>query len=424
MTVGRLILREILYRKLNFALGVLSVLVAVGCLMAALAFLHAHDLRTEEVVAAKETETQQKVKLLEEDYRKIGVGMGFNLLILPKDQNLSDLYAEDYASKYMPEEYAQKLAKAGLATINHLMPSLQEKVKWPEQQRTILLMGVRGEVFIQSARQKPILEAVPAGTLVVGHELHRSLGLSLGQKAKLLGREFTIHKLNPERGNKDDITVWINLREAQELLGRQGQINAMLALECNCAADRLSHIRKEIGAVLPDTQVIEFATQAVARAEARNRAAAEAVDAIERETQGRARLRNQREALAALLVPSVLVGCAVWIGLLALANVRERGGEIGILRALGLRSRQVLCLFLGKALLTGLAGAALGYLAGAVSAALGREALTGAETMQFLADPRLLLPVLLGAPLLAGLASWLPALLATQQDPAVVLREG
>src|SRR5947209_3049856 len=129
MTVGRLILREILYRKLNFALGILSVLVAVSCLIAALAFLHAHDLRTEEVVAAKETETQQKVKLLEEDYRKIGIGMGFNLLILPKDQNLSDLYAEDYASRYMPEAYAQKLAKANLATINHLMPSLQEKVK-------------------------------------------------------------------------------------------------------------------------------------------------------------------------------------------------------------------------------------------------------------------------------------------------------
>src|SRR6267142_7054221 len=141
MTVRRLILREIHYRKLNFALGVLCVLVAVGCLVAALTLLHAHDLRTEEIVAAREAETQQKMAKLEDDYRKIGVGMGFNLLILPKDQNLSDLYADDYASKYMPEEYAQKLARARVATINHLMPSLQQKVKWPEQQRTIILMG-------------------------------------------------------------------------------------------------------------------------------------------------------------------------------------------------------------------------------------------------------------------------------------------
>jgi ABC-type lipoprotein release transport system permease subunit len=32
--------------------------------------------------------------------------------------------------------------------------------------------------------------------------------------------------------------------------------------------------------------------------------------------------------------------------------------------------------------------------------------------------------VLLAAPLVAGVASWLPALAAAQQDPAVVLGEG
>ena len=43
MSVGRLILREILYRKLNFTLGVLSVLVPVGCLVAEFAFLQAQE---------------------------------------------------------------------------------------------------------------------------------------------------------------------------------------------------------------------------------------------------------------------------------------------------------------------------------------------------------------------------------------------
>src|SRR5437660_861114 len=112
MNVRRLILREVLYRKLNFALSVLSVLVAVGCLVAAMTLLHAHDVRTEAIVADKEAETREKVAKLEDDYRKIGVGMGFNLLILPKDQNLGDLYAEDFASRYMPEDYGQRLAKA------------------------------------------------------------------------------------------------------------------------------------------------------------------------------------------------------------------------------------------------------------------------------------------------------------------------
>lgn len=105
MGLTRLILREIAYRKLNCALGVLSVGVAVACLVAALAILQKHDARTEQVVAAKEIETREKMAQLEDDYRKITKGLGFNVLILPRQQNLSDLFAQDYATHYMPETY-------------------------------------------------------------------------------------------------------------------------------------------------------------------------------------------------------------------------------------------------------------------------------------------------------------------------------
>jgi len=423
MRAGRLILREILYRRLNFALGVLSAVAAVGSLVAALTVLRAHDRRTEALVAAREAQTRERMGKLEDDYRKITVNMGFNLLILPKDQNLSDLYADDYASKYMPEEYAERLARANLATINHLMPSLQQKLKWPEQERTVILIGVRGEVLVHSPGQMPIVEAVPAGMLVAGYELHRSLKLSVGQKVKLLGREFAVARLHPERGNKDDISLWINLREAQELLGKKGLINAMLALECHCAAERLAAIRAEIGRILPDTQVIEFATQAVARAEARTRAAAEAENALERGKQDRAKLRHEREAFAAVLVPLVMLGAALWIAFLAFHNVRERRAEIGILRALGVRSCQILAIFLGKAVLLGLLGAALGYGAGALVGWRLQE-VPAVLTLKDVLNTALLLQVLCAAPAVACLASWLPALWAAQQDPAEILREG
>ncbi|MGD0090603.1 MAG: FtsX-like permease family protein [Planctomycetota bacterium] len=423
MQVVHLILREILYRKLNFALGLLSAVAAAGSLVAALTVLQAHDRRTEALVAARETETRERLGKLEEDYRRITVKMGFNLLILPKDQNLNDLYADDYASKYMPEEYAERLAKAHLATINHLMPSLQQKLKWPEQERTVILIGVRGEVLVRGAGQQPILEAVPPGELVAGFELHRSLKLSVGQKVKLLGREFTVAKLHPERGTKDDISLWINLGEAQELLDKKSLINALLALECHCAAQQLPAIRAEVGRILPDTQAIEFATQALARAEARNRAQAEAEQALEQEKQGRARLRHEREAFAAVLVPLVVVAAALWIGFLAFLNVRERRSEIGILCALGVRSAQILAIFLGKAVLLGLLGAALGYLAGALSGWRLQEA-PPVLTLGEVFNTTLLLQVLVFAPAVTALASWLPAFWAAQQDPAEILREG
>lgn len=267
MNLWRLVTREILFRKLSFALAVLAVLTAIGCLVAELTLLHRYDLQTAHLVAQKEVETSQRMqeveqstlermavflretndrmnqmqeetaaylkkreaetaarmKQLEDDYRKIALKLGFNILILPKDQNLSDLFADDFASKYMPEEYAERLAKSGIASINHLLPSLQQKLKWPEQERTIIVIGVRGEVpFLNRANdKKPLLQPVPAGSMVVGHELHRNLKLKPGDKVKLLDKEFTIHQVHPERGNKDDITLWINLKEAQQLLNRE-----------------------------------------------------------------------------------------------------------------------------------------------------------------------------------------------------------
>lgn len=424
MNLYRLVLREIIHRPLSFVLAALSASVAVAFLVAAMTILQKHDVRTDQIIAAKEAATRQEMAKLEDDYRKMMLKLGFNVMILPKDQNLSDLYADDYASKYMPEEYATRLARSRVATINHVLPSLQQKVKWPEYGRTVLLMGVRGEVYAHNPTHKPLQETVAPGTLVLGQELARSLPLHVGDKTKVMGREFTVAKINPERGNKDDITIWINLLEAQELLDKRGLINGILALDCTCdTLDRLGLIRPEIAKILPDTQVIEYASQSLTRAEARQRAKDEAQASIVREQEGRAKLRSQREALAAVLVPVVMVGSAIWIGLLALANVRERRGEIGILRALGLRSRRILLIFLGKAVVVGFAGAVVGYLIGRAMGTLWRETPGAPPIPIAFLDPKLLLLIALATPLLATLASWLPAISATQQDPAIVLRE-
>jgi ABC-type lipoprotein release transport system permease subunit len=421
MSVWRLVLREIAYRKLNFGLAVLSVLTAVGCLVAVLTLLRLHDLRTEDLVAAREAEVRASGGKLQDDYRKMMLLLRFNIRILPKDQNLADYYAADYAARTMPEEYAERLARAGVVTVNHILPSLRQRVTWDEHKRTIIVVGVRGELPIgKHVPKKPLLEMVPPGTMLVGHELHASLGIKKGAKVRLLGREFKVRKLNRATGTPDDITVWINLAEAQQLLDRKGRINEIQALECNCASpDRLGDVRKEVARILPETQVIEQESQALTRAEARNRAAAEARASVVRVQRARAELRSQREEFGAVLVPLVLLGCVVSVGVLALTNVRDRATEIGILRALGLGSGRLLGLFLGRALLLGLVGASLGYGAGVLVGMLWSE-----ESASWLFDPVLLLLVVASAPLVCGLASWVPALLAARQDPAVVLREG
>lgn len=417
MTLARLILREIRHRKINFALSVLGAAVAVAAVLATIGALRAYDRQTEAVIDEMEAATKAEMTKLEDEIRKSMKGLGFNLFIFPEGQDLSEVYAEGFASRTMPEAYVTKLAESGVVTVNHLLPSLTKKLEWPERKRTVILIGVRGEVPIAHRDpKKPLIDPVEPGHLVMGYELHRSLGLEKGDTILFMGREFLIDDTYEARGSKDDITLWMNLGECQEMLGMPGRINAIQALECNCATvDRLGEIRAELGEILPGTRIIETQSTALARAEARNQAAATAVAQIEAKKEQRARLRGDREALAGWLLPLATLVSMIWIGLLAFINVRERLAEIGILRAIGVKGRTILGAFLGRAILAGLLGGAMGILAAEVAN------LPSVGTGPLISSSEWII-ALVAAPSLAALAAWLPSLAAAQRDPAEVLR--
>jgi len=418
MTRREFILKEIRHRRLSFAASVLAVTAAVAVMTGAYTLLALHDKRTETILAEKQRAAEQETAKLEDEMRKITKRLGFNVLILPKEQNLADFYADDYAVKTMPEEYVERLAKSKIITIQHLLPTLQRKLKWPEKERTILLVGVRGEVPMAfgGSEKEPILQPVPAGTILLGSELHKTLGLKKGDTVQLMGRSFKVHQLNPERGTKDDITAWINLREAQELLDMPGRINSIMALQCKCAWADLPKVRQEVTGILPDTQCIEFASQALARAEARTRAAETAQAVVKQWKENRAAVRSQLESLAALLVPGIVALAMLIVAILSWLNARQRTAEIGILCALGLKQSDVTFIFLAKAALTGLAGVVPGLL-------LGLCAAIAWEGTAFTSVPlSLILSAIVVTPLLTVLASWLPAQAAASQDPALVLQ--
>ena len=307
MNVRRLVLREIAHRKLNSLLALLSVSVAVACLVGADTLMDDHQYRTEQLLAAKQTELEQQLdqkrKDLEESLkakqkavekagkksrdamRKITKGLGFNILILPKNQDRLELKRDGTLTETMPEERVKKLAESSIVTVNHLLPMVLKKLEWPEKKTTIILAGTRGEVpIMHRSLKKPLRDRVPPGKMAVGFEIHKALGLKKGEEVTLKGKKFQVAELSSERGTTDDITVWINLREAQELLGMQNLINGILALECNCATvDRVAEIEKEILNILPGAQIIERGTIALARAKARNNAEAGAAAALKRE---------------------------------------------------------------------------------------------------------------------------------------------
>jgi len=427
MTIWNLLIREILHRKLNFALAVLSVMVASGSLIGSVTLLRIHDIHTSRLLERKQAELEQRMAQLKDDTRKAMLKLGFNVVILPKDQNLSDWYADDYASKYMPEDYVHKLANSGIVTVRHFLPSLQQKIEWPEQKRKIILVGARGEVpNLHKNPVKPLVQPVPPGTISLGYELHRSMGMKVGDTVELMGREFTVHECHKERGNKDDITAWIYLAEAQELLNKPGQINAILALECLCVGDEgLPIIRRQIAEILPGTQVIERGSRVIARAEARMKVEEQARTAIEKEITARNELRAVRERLASILTPVAVTVCAVWIAVLGFTNVRARREEIGILRAIGVRSREVMVMFISRHVLLGVLGGALGFVAGILAAVYFGAAHEAAKIRMVDMDlpwAGLILASVGGAAALAVIAGWIPTIVAARQDPADVLR--
>jgi ABC-type lipoprotein release transport system permease subunit len=93
---------------------------------------------------------------------------------------------------------------------------------------------------------------------------------------------------------------------------------------------------------------------------------------------------------------------------------------------MGFRTRHILFLFLSEFLIMGLFGGAIGIIAGfGVGRWLGTvtEENIAEMTDGNLFDPGLLLLILLFAPALSILSGWIPAIIATRQDPAVILSE-
>ncbi|MAG64181.1 hypothetical protein CMO84_11745 [Candidatus Woesearchaeota archaeon] len=405
------------HRKLNSALALLAVVAAVACVVGTLAFFRSFDLQTTQLLEQRREAVERRTGKLKDYMRRVGKRMGFNILILPQKQELSELLLDATVSEYMPESYADKLANSPIMTVNHLLPCLEQRFRWTERRnRTIFLIGVKGQVPIAHRDpKKPIQDAVPKGEIVLGHELAETEQLGVGDPLALLGRTFTVREIRTRVGDKTDITVWIDLATAQEMFDKKDLINSIWALACGCAAKDLPKIRADVARFLPGTRVVEKWTKALARAEFRKAAADEAARALAFEVQARSELRHHHESLASLILPLVVMVMGIWVALLTVANAHQRRKEVGIFRALGWRSGQIMQVFLMKSATLGLAGAVVGCGVGfAVGGWFGASA-------SKLFDGPVVLAIVVTAPVLTVFSALLPAMIAAQRDPAQVL---
>jgi len=375
----RMMLAEIAHRKGNFLSALIAVTAAVAISVG--------------VITVCDASRRETVRLMRD--------MGFNLLIVPEGTDMTDFWSRSFAEGEMPEEYVYRLANSSVMTVQHLVARLQKRITW--QGREVLLTGVLPEVQMVSGPQKsPMGLNIESGSAWVGRHIADSAGVGVGDEIELSGRWLRVERVLEEQGSIDDIRIYAHLHDVQEMLGREGRINEIEALQCLCGDKQtLADVRADVRSVLPGVQVTEMRSIAIARAET----------------------RKMVERFAGILVPAVVLIATIWVGLSTLRNVNDRRAEIGILRALGVASQPIAALFLGKMTLIGLLGALLGW-------ALGTALAIHYGTGIFPVTAKAIAPIygllgwaVAGSALLCLIASWLPAMSAVMQDPAEVLSE-
>lgn len=387
MNPFKLVIKELLYRKVSSLIILLTVIVASTVSVAIYT-----------LSKASENET-----------RKIMREQGLNLYIFPKGTNLIDFYTVNNTPTF-PEGYVDELANARtFDAVRHLTGILQLKYpNWIDpngSSHQIIVVGYKDEAMQRFLSQQETMGFdVEQGTVHVGARL--SVNISDGESFKITGDdgeiyEFEIAKRLAEGKGMIDQGVAFNLDDLQKVLGMEDQINKIEALGCVCHDGRIKNARAQIQSIFSDLEVTEISSIADAR-------------------------ENQRLMMnkyGSFIIPFVVLASLLISGLLFYANVNTRRYEIGIIKALGNSSFNIVGMILLKAFILGLTGSIAGFFAGSLIAGY-----FGKEIFRFTAMSIKPLWSLFGYsilifPVLWMLSSWIPALIATQLDAARTLSQ-
>lgn len=379
--VGSLIFKELWHRKVSFALSLIAAIAAVALCVA---------------IAITQSAAQNETRRTTRD-------IGSNIFIIPKTADEFEYYNTGFAETTMPEETVHQMAKAPNISYNHLIATLTQEIKIGDH--TVRFVGLSGALHPPGRRKKSKMGfAIKQNHVYVGYRIAEVLAAKKNEKVQFLDRQWTVQRIEPEKGTVEDITIFGLLSDAQEALNLPGRINEIKAIDCLClTADQepVKILREQLDEILPEAKVYHIAAIADARA----------------------KQRQMMDLYSPFLIAVLVVVSAAWLGVLAAINVGARINEIGLLRALGYGAGTISALVLGRAALIGLLGALLGYAIGCALAINVGPAYFPMTANAIRAQPALLGWALLGAPLLAMLASFIPASLAVSHDPAVTLRQ-
>lgn len=248
--------------------------------------------------------------------------------------------------------------------------------------------------------------------IIIDYQLAQKLGVATGDRVSLTSGQITkTFRVNgiffSQRGVGGGNSVYMLLRDAQALF-RTGTsvtdyaISLTDVFQANAVADRIQ---------------ASFQVQA----DSWMRLIPQLMSAF-----------SAQSATALLIATFSLVASGFAIASVLIVSVLKRSREIGILKAMGARDRQILLVFIMEGLGIAIAGATLGALAGSGLIVAVRQVMQPAPApgiapqplLPGVVSPQIILITMLASILITALASALPARNAAKLNPVEVIQRG
>lgn len=263
-------------------------------------------------------------------------------------------------------------------------------VDFPSEFRIKKWWTLKGEDHMNA----PAHPEVASGEVVLGSAAAKSLGFESAHIA-IGGRHYAVKGVLEENSSQDDAAIFMELKEAQRLLGKAGKVS-MIEVSAHCGDCPIEEIVAQIAAKLPHAKV-----SPVRQAMTLKMQTAEQL---------------MRFSIAVSIVVLAIGSLIVFVSMSS--SVSERTKEIGVLRAIGFRKSHIMKVILTEAfvisLVAGVAGWALGNAAARLLAPEGMKLAFFDPALMALAG---------GASLLVGMLSSLyPAIKASRLEPLEALR--
>jgi putative ABC transport system permease protein len=404
MNLYKLVWIELGQRKTQLISGILAITLGIGVIVA---------IRSISVVS-------EKAVAINLD------NLGANIMVLPQGASVDNYYAADIDAPTFPEEYVERIVTSNLTGVDNLSPKLTRRIDINGQKLVLTGILPKNELaskpiwqnsglfgaelkaacglnpsnetlgYKDEKLQRKSIDALGMSDCLIGSVAAIRLNLKEGDKITIEKTELTIGKVLSETGTIDDDRIFAHLHTVQAILGIPNQVSAIEIMGCcNAISDGLLGKLRNI---LPDTKITTIG-QIVSTQIKTNQ------------------LMNQISLIILIII--VFVG-GISIGNYMWANVNERKREIGILRMIGYPKSSIYYILMLKAVIMGLIGGVIGYLAGVLIAWFLGPYIAGINIAPI---PILLLWSVLISVFISLIGSILPAWFAARFEPYSNMQE-